>query len=170
MKALSIKNPYAFNIVSGDKTIEYRTWVPKETKEFLLVSSSSPSPYDFGIGLPHGYAMAIIKITSVSEHKNKDGNYEWHVEPQCPVNPIKVKGKLHFYDVADDKITLRTDLVDSMRAYLKDSESQAGQKYVEEYLDKLCDIGYDEMPKKYQKILAAYPGDWEKVADVWMNS
>ena len=51
--------------LSGEKTIEYRTWLPKDIHEFVLVSSATPSLEDFGLKYPNGYALAIIRILKV---------------------------------------------------------------------------------------------------------
>ncbi|KRM09907.1 ASCH domain-containing protein [Paucilactobacillus suebicus] len=169
MLALSIKNPYAMQIIYGDKKIEYRTWPPKNVKEFLLVSSSTPSNVDFGLGLPNGYALAIVEITSVSDRKNRDGNYEWHVRPKMPIKPFKVKGKLHFYDVDGQLIEPLPDLVKSMKEYIKNPESEKATPFYTEFLEPLEGIGTKQMPKKYQKILKE-TNDWNAVGQAWVDA
>ena len=39
--------------LSGEKTIEYRTWLLKDIHEFVLVSSATPSLEDFGLKYPN---------------------------------------------------------------------------------------------------------------------
>ena len=42
MKAISIRQPYAMQIVSGEKTIETRIWKTKYRGKILIVSSKTP--------------------------------------------------------------------------------------------------------------------------------
>lgn len=169
MLALSIKNPYAYQILTGDKKIEYRTWPAKNVNQFLLVSSGTPSSSDFGLGLPNGYALAIVKITSVSENKDIDGYYHWHISPVVPVEPFKVKGKLHFYDVDDQLVKHRDDLIDSMEAFWRSENDPVAAEF-NNYLAPLLEIGIKQMPKKYQKILKETNGDWYAVGKAWSRA
>ncbi|WP_137596734.1 ASCH domain-containing protein [Paucilactobacillus kaifaensis] len=170
MKALSIKNPYAEQILLGNKTIEYRSWTPpQQIKQFLLVSSGTPSDTEFGLYFAHGYALAIVNIDRVSAKQNSDGNYQWHVSTAVPVEPFQVKGKLHFYDVDDDLIKPRTDLLESMTAFAAGEEATAGDLFVDEYYKPLVEIAAKQLPKKYSKILNDNHGDWSPVIDAWMD-
>lgn len=170
MRALSIKNPYAFEILEETKKIEYRTWLPGDVTSFLLVSSSRPSGVDFGLGMPNGYALAIISIDGTTTTKDRDGYYHWQVVPKMPIEPFKVKGKLHFYDVDDKLIKPQPQLVQSMAAFLKDDKSAAGKKYFDQFLIPLELIGIEQMPKKYLKILDDTNGDWNTVAKEWVRA
>lgn len=168
LKALSIKNPYAFDILTGEKQIEYRTWLPGTVHEFLLVSSGTPSATDFGLGIANGYAMGIVTITNVSDHPNRDGNYGWHVQPTMPIIPFPVKGKLHFYDVPDHLIHQRPDLIPSMQAYQTDETNPAAHPFTQAVITPLIEIGITQMPKKYQRLLDE-TGDWMAVATAWTH-
>lgn len=170
MKALSIKNPYAEQILLGNKTIEYRSWLPpKDLNQFLLVSSGTPSDTEFGLYFAHGYALAIINIERVSASQNSDGNYQWHVNPVVPVEPFQVKGKLHFYDVDDALIKPRPDLLESMTAFAADEEAATGDLFVEKYYKPLVEIAAKQLPKKYLTILNEHHGDWSPVIDAWLD-
>lgn len=170
MKALSIKNPFAFDILMGQKTTEYRTWLPKDVKRFLLVSSAVPSNYAFGLGEPNGYALAIIDIKRTTSKKNKDGNYAWSVAVSKLIDPFPVKGKLHFYDVPDNLIHPLPELDASLKAFYNDEADPEAQLVIDQYFDPLFQIGFDQMPKKYQKIYDATDGDWEAVAKAWIEA
>ncbi|WP_225429122.1 ASCH domain-containing protein [Lentilactobacillus hilgardii] len=168
MKALSIREPYAWEIIMGDKTIEYRTWLPGKVSTFLLVSTATPSVTDFGLGLPNGYALAIIKIDAVSGNKSH-GGYSWHVSVENLVKPFPVKGRLHFYQVDDAKIETLPHLLDSLMVYREDKGSKKTGNFVEQYVNPLLKIGYGQMPKKYRKIIER-TGDWHAAAETWYKS
>jgi hypothetical protein len=119
MKALSIKNPFAWQIVQGEKKVEYRSWLPGTVKKFLLVSSSTPSDTQFCLGLPNGYALAIVDIVSVP-NKQQNGHYAWKVKLNNLIEPFPVKGKLHFYDVTDEKIHVQPEWTKSFQFFLRD--------------------------------------------------
>ncbi|WP_063515406.1 hypothetical protein [Schleiferilactobacillus harbinensis] len=104
MHALSIKQPYAWQILTGDKPYEYRTWLLGTVQQFLLVSSSQPSAMDFGWGLANGYALAVVDITGTPQLED-DGSYAWPVKVHAVVTPFPVKGKLHFFEVQTPKFS-----------------------------------------------------------------
>lgn len=166
MDALSIKNPYAFDILTGAKPIEYRTWQPGNTTQFLLVSSQTPSTTDFGLGMANGYALAIVQITAVSPHPDQAGNYSWHVRPMMPITPFPVKGRLHFYEVNETQIQRRPALIPAMRAFLNNHTDPAGAAFKQQIIDPLTQIGITQMPQKYQRLFKA-TGSWRSVIQAW---
>lgn len=166
MKALSIKEPYAWNIIMGDKKFEYRTWLPKSVSSFLLVSAGTPSAIDFGLGLPNGYALAVVQVGKVSD-KKVDGQYAWPVTVKDLVEPFPVKGRLHFYDVDDTKIKPLPELKSSLMMFRKNEGAKEADDFWNHYALPLMQIGYDQMPKKYQKIYDE-TSDWEAVAKAWL--
>ena len=99
MKALSIHAPYIYEIIRGTKKEEYRTWTPKslgEDEELLLCSSAKKYPDHVS-----GYALAVCRIGCVTDYGDA---YGWQIKDVRPVKPVPVKGKLHFFEVEDDKI------------------------------------------------------------------
>lgn len=168
MKALSIKEPYAWDIITGDKTEEFRTWQPGNVSTFLMVSAGTPSPVDFGLGLPNGFALAVINIGHVEKPK-PDGPYAWSVTVKELVQPFPVKGRLKFYDVDDSKIKVQPELTKSLLAYRQNEDAREADLFIRRYADPLTQIGYSQMPKKYQKILDQ-TGNWNAVAEAWVES
>lgn len=104
MKALSIRSPYWELILSGQKTIETRTWKTNYRGDFLICATQ-----------PHGQAVAIAELVECRPMQSDD----WPAAC-CPpyvdawalvlknIRPIKqfaVRGKLSFFEVeiSDEK-------------------------------------------------------------------
>ncbi len=105
MKALSIKQPWANMIASGEKTIETRLWCTNYRGELLIVSSKTPKIE------PAGFALAVAKLvdcrpmTKADESEAccpiYDGAFSWVLTNIRKITPFPVKGKLGLYDVED---------------------------------------------------------------------
>lgn len=103
LKALSLKQPWANMVASGDKTIETRKWPTDYRGPLLIVSSKSPAIP------PAGYALAIATLvdcrpmTSADEIAAKchfyQGAYAWVLRDVRRVKPFLVHGRLGIYDV-----------------------------------------------------------------------
>lgn len=96
MKAISIKNPYATQILIGTKTIEYRSWDTKHRGDLLICSSANPSIP----GMLSGHALCVVDLVDVSYNSDED-LYEWHLSNVRRIKPFPVKGKLNFFEVDD---------------------------------------------------------------------
>ena len=95
MKALSIKEPYISRIISGEKTVEFRSWPTKHRGDLLLCGSASPK------GEYAGVAACVVEIAGVVDFN--DGTYGWILENVRPLKqPFHVKGKLGLYEVNQD--------------------------------------------------------------------
>ncbi len=103
MKAISIKEPWASLIRSGEKPIETRTWSTKYRGKLLLCCSKNPKSELSGM------AFAIVTLHNVRDMKEAD---EWlahcKVYPRAkswvlknirPIKPFPVKGKLGLFEV-----------------------------------------------------------------------
>lgn len=98
MKALSIRSPWWEKILSGEKTIETRTWATKYRGDILICASQ-----------PKGMAVAMAKITDCRFMTEDDelaaccpiypGAYAWVLESIEPLKvPFPVKGKLGLFN------------------------------------------------------------------------
>lgn len=94
MKALSLHPFYAVDIACGDKTEEFRSWQTSYRGDLLICSSQ----HNDGPLFPRGYALCIVDLYDVS--KGQEG-YVWRLRNLRPIVPVKVKGKLHLFDVDD---------------------------------------------------------------------
>lgn len=120
MKALSVKQPWAWLIASGRKTIETRTWPTNYRGPILIVSSKKMMTRDdfkeFRLAFTDcpvtmWYGFAVCKANLVDcrpmtkEDENKagceiyDGAYSWVLEDVEPIKPFAVKGQLGIYEV-----------------------------------------------------------------------
>lgn len=94
MRALSIRQPYAEQILLGTKKIEYRSRPTSIICErFYIYASLTPGPKrDFrrmGLelgDLPIGVLVGTVKIKKC---KGKPGDYKWHLK-----SPKRLKQKL----------------------------------------------------------------------------
>lgn len=119
MKALSVRQPWASWIISGEKTIEWRSWRAKYRGELLICSSARPDDlyHDLGIWtrekMPLGMALGIVTLVDVRAFTRDDVKgalfgdtddseimgFAWVLENPRPITPFPVKGKLNFFNV-----------------------------------------------------------------------
>lgn len=96
MKAISIKQPWANQIIFGNKKIEYRSWPTKYRGDVLICSSKKSEPGACASALI-GHAIGIVEIVDCTG--NHEDGFEWHLETPRPITPFPVKGKLSFFEV-----------------------------------------------------------------------
>lgn len=117
MKALSVKQPWASLLVSGQKTIECRTWKTSYRGPLLICSSKGDWPMDNeGNFCPGGMALGVIELLDVRRMKKEDiwpawlpqneeiekaalKGYAWVTKPLYKIEPIPTKGKLNIFDI-----------------------------------------------------------------------
>lgn len=114
MKAISIQQPWAHEILLEQKRYEYRTWSTEHRGDLLICSSANPKIENT---IP-GHALCVVNVTDVIQITKKnyqelefDGPpargekiYAWKLEDVRLVEPFPVKGKLNFYYVDDELI------------------------------------------------------------------
>ena len=103
MKALSVKQPWANLIASGEKTIETRLWPTDYRGPLLIVSSKTPNI------APAGCALAVADLVDCRPMSRFDeaaarcarypGAYSWILRNVRRVRPFPVRGRLGLYDV-----------------------------------------------------------------------
>lgn len=103
MKALSVKQPWANLIASGQKTIETRLWATDFRGELLIVSSKTPKIE------PAGYALAIARLVECRQMTLEDqaaarcelyrSAFAWVLADIRRVSPWPVRGQLGLYEV-----------------------------------------------------------------------
>ena len=126
MKAVSVQQPFAFEILSGQKTIEVRTWDALYRGDLLICSSGKPAyskremeemEEEYGCTFLYGHALCIVRIADVRYMRKGDEEkalmdeidpeaYSWVIEDVRLVIPFPVKGKQGFYEVDDSLITV----------------------------------------------------------------
>ena len=103
MKALSIRQPWANLIATGEKTIETRTWSTAYRGPLLIVSSRSPKIE------PAGFAIAIADLADCRAMTREDERaarcslypnaFSWLLRNIRKIHPFPVRGKLGLYEV-----------------------------------------------------------------------
>lgn len=113
MKALSVKQPWANMIASGEKTIETRRWATDYRGDLLIVSSRKPEI------APAGHAVAVAKVVDCRPMRRGDeraaccamysGAYAWILSEVRRVRPFPVKGQLGIFEVSVPQGGLATE-------------------------------------------------------------
>jgi hypothetical protein len=126
MKAMSVQQPFAFEIFSGQKTIEVRSWDAVHRGDLLICSSGKPAfskmemeemEEEYGCTFLYGHALCLVRITDVRHRKAGDENralldeidpeaYCWVLEDVRPVIPFPVRGKQGLFDVDENLVTI----------------------------------------------------------------
>ena len=126
MKALSVQQPFAFEIFSGQKTIEVRTWDTLHRGDLLICSSGKPAfskmemeemEEEYGCTFLYGYALCLVRAADVRHRRKGDEDkalmdeidpeaYCWMLEDVRPVIPFPVKGQQGLFEVDESLITI----------------------------------------------------------------
>jgi hypothetical protein len=113
VKGISLKQPWANLIASGEKTIETRTWSTNYRGPLLIVSTKSPPI------APAGFALALADLVdcrpmegkdeAAARCKRYDGAYAFVLANVRPIVPLPVRGARRIFDVdiAESDITFR---------------------------------------------------------------
>ncbi len=126
MKATSIQQPFAFEILSGQKTIEVRDWDSIYRGDLLICSSGKPAFPDedmeeleeeYGCTFLYGQALCVVRLVDVRLMRKGDEEeamedevdpeaYSWVFEDVRPVVPFPLKGKQGLFDVDENLVTI----------------------------------------------------------------
>lgn len=118
MKALSIKQPWAWLIIHGGKDIENRSWHTKFRGRFLVHASKGMTKFEYfyakryaaaiGVSIPSADELKRGGIIGSVELVDSLGTHEspWYMGDKafvlCNPEPIEfksLKGKLQFFEV-----------------------------------------------------------------------
>jgi len=122
MKAISLKQPWGWLVVTERKTIETRTWSTSYRGDLLICASKKPTSNvalrnwfqeSFGcwamLQLRCGVALCIAKLIDCRPMTKADekaamcelypGAYAWLLADIQPIEPFAVKGSLDLYEV-----------------------------------------------------------------------
>lgn len=125
MKALSVRQPYVFDIACGIKTIELRSRPTKHRGELLICSSKGGAAlwfYDEAKGIyykmPAGAQICVVEVVGCRPAVPDDaeaaacepediveGMWAWELKFKRLLKPNKpVQGKLNLFEVPDGEI------------------------------------------------------------------
>lgn len=114
MRALSVRQPWASWIASGEKTIETRDWLTNYVGPLLICASKRPDPAFEGSdelnGLPLGVALCVVDLVRCRSMDVDDeygakcfwekNLFAWMLENIRPLaKPFHVKGQLGLFEV-----------------------------------------------------------------------
>lgn len=103
MKAISIKQPWANLIASGQKTIETREWSTPYRGQILLVSSKIPRIEPAGCAVAVADLVDCRVMTKADEDAAKceiyPNAFAWVFQNVRAIEPFPVKGQLGLYEV-----------------------------------------------------------------------
>lgn len=97
MKALSIHSRFAFEILTGKKKEEYRTWTTKYRGDLLICSTAKQE-----LGYISGHALCVATLQNITQ--TSDGTFAWQLTNIRPIVPFQVSGKRRLYEVDDQLI------------------------------------------------------------------
>lgn len=111
MRAISVRQPWAYLIVNGHKDIENRSW-PTKIRERVLIHASQTIDEEavklYGLENEHfnmGCIVGSVEITDcVTESESRwfSGKYGFVLKNPQKITPFKYKGKLNFFNVKED--------------------------------------------------------------------
>ena len=124
MKAISVPQPFAFEIMSGQKTIEIRDWDSLYRGDLLICSSRKPAfsredmedmENEYGATFLYGQALCLVRVADVRNMRRGDEEkalvdkidpeaYSWVFEDARPVVPFPVKGQQQVFFEVDDQL------------------------------------------------------------------
>ncbi|GAX02480.1 hypothetical protein IWT140_00077 [Secundilactobacillus pentosiphilus] len=120
MKALSLRADYAWDVFSGDKTVEYRSWPTKYRGDLLICATAQKIPET----IP-GHAIVVVRVKDVK--KLGDRQYAWQLDNVRVIEPFPVKGRQRLFNVDDSLIKYHPEI---------DDENHPSDAAVEAFIDK----------------------------------
>lgn len=106
MKALSVKQPWASLIASGEKTIETRVWATKYRGPLLICASAAPRNWG-----PSGVTICTADLVDCRPMTKRDEvpamvakyprAHSWVLENIRPVRHVSIRGQLGLFDPPD---------------------------------------------------------------------
>ena len=127
MKALSVKQPWAFLIGGEEKTIELRSWQTDYRGDLLICAAKSEKDAWAIVDgvehqLPAGVMMCVAELVDVRKIDNtpencdaafvdeiEPGVFGWFLENVRHVRLVPINGKLRLFDVDDQLIEYPAD-------------------------------------------------------------
>lgn len=91
-RALTVKQPYAGQIASGKKPIEFRSWSTDYRGDILITASANPTTQG-----PSACCICVVELYDV----RITDEAEWFLRNPRPVRNVAVKGKLGLWTVPD---------------------------------------------------------------------
>lgn len=101
-KCLSVKQPWANMIASGQKTIETRLWATPYRGPLVIISSRKPDIEPAGCALALATLVDCRPMTKADETAamchEYEGAYAWVLADIRPIRPVPVRGSLGIFE------------------------------------------------------------------------
>lgn len=123
MKALVIRQPWAWAIMAGYKRFENRSWTTKYRGPFAIIAGSSKASLQCGrefceqngiavpVDLPFGCILGVINLIDIilpsqSDDVFAEGPFCWRLEsPVLLDHPVPYRGQLGLFQLAASRQT-----------------------------------------------------------------
>lgn len=171
MKALSIRQPWAWLIVNGIKDVENRTWTTTYRGPIIVHAGQrwdegfsraelDQSLVEAGFAPPdhidRGGIVGIVEITGVVVESTSDwfsGPYGFTLSEPFPLPFVAYPGQLNLFDIPADVLRRRyaSQVADPLDALTEDE--------IETLLDALSEGEAVDEVAGYQRVRAFYPSD-----------
>jgi hypothetical protein len=92
LKALVVRSPWCFDIATGKKPIEYRSWPTKHRGPLAICAAKRKDS-----GVFAGCAIATVELVDCIEVGEKD--FEWVLAKPRVIAAVPVAGRLGLFDV-----------------------------------------------------------------------
>lgn len=109
MKALSIRQPWAWLIATGKKQVENRTWRTHYRGTVAIQASrwDNNSPYRYGrLLIPNelwtGCIIGFVDIVDVVTVSERFGQYQWILKNAKEIEPVECSGKLGIFEIDEE--------------------------------------------------------------------
>lgn len=122
IKALSLRPDYALDVLSGDKTVEYRTWKTAYRGDLLICATARKIPDT----IP-GHALTVVRLKDINQLGNRQ--YAWQLGTSHAIEPFPVKGQQGLYNV-DDKLIKYHPEIDDENNPSDETVEAFSQKYL----------------------------------------
>lgn len=94
LRALTVRQPYASEIASGDKVIEYRDWSTHYRGDLVITVAQKREP-----GHPGPYSVTLCLVELVDVRLTREGP-EWLLANARALPQVAVKGALKLWPVS----------------------------------------------------------------------
>ena len=114
-RSLVVKQPYADQILTGEKPVEYRSWATPYRGPLVILASHKPDPDacgDLGITLAQAKRRSgcVVCLVTLDDVQGSEGNWEWILSNPVRLPPFECLGKLKIFPTDPDLIqAIRTD-------------------------------------------------------------
>ncbi|MFC4770620.1 ASCH domain-containing protein [Enterococcus hermanniensis] len=128
MRALSLRPDYAWEVLTGEKVFEYRTWPTKHRGDLLICATAKKIE-----GFISRHAIVVVEVTDCQ--KLSDGTYAWKLDNIRCIKPFPVKGQQRLFNVDDSLIEYpcEQDII------VIDGEEYVTDQFFDQYYEALVD-------------------------------